>query len=68
MAYMTIDELKKELHIGNSTAYTLVKIRSFPSINISGRWLIDAGKLQKWLENLQKLPDKGASALRCYHD
>ena len=63
MAYITIDELKSELHIGNSTAYRLVKIRSFPAINISGRWLIDSDRLQQWLLNLQKLPDKGASIL-----
>lgn len=63
MSYMTIDELKASLHIGNSTAYRLCKIRSFPSINISGRWLIDADRLQVWLQNLQKLPDKGASIL-----
>lgn len=61
--YLTIDDLKRELHVGNSTAYRLVKIRSFPSINLSGRWLIDGEKLQVWLANLQKLPDKGASTL-----
>ena len=63
MMYLTIDELKRELHIGNSTAYRLCKIKSFPSINISGRWLIDSDRLAKWLENLQKLPDKGTSVL-----
>ena len=63
MSYMTIDELKKELRIGNSSAYRLVKIRSFPSINLSGRWLIDAERLQIWLQNIQKLQDKGASVL-----
>lgn len=61
--YLTIDELKRELHIGNSTAYRLCRIKSFPAINISGRWLIDAERLQTWLQNLQKLPDKGASIL-----
>lgn len=64
MAYITIDGLKSELHIGNSTAYRLVKLKSFPAINISGRWLIDSDRLQTWLQNLQKLPDKGTSVLR----
>ena len=63
MAYMTIEDLKAELRIGNTTAYQLVKIRSFPAINLSGRWLIDADRLHQWMANLQKLPDKGASVL-----
>lgn len=63
MSYMTIDELKTALRIGNSTAYRLCRIKSFPAINLSGRWLIDGEKLQVWLANLQKLPDKGASIL-----
>lgn len=61
--YMTIDDLKAELHIGNSTAYRLVRIRSFPAINLSGRWLIDRDRLQAWLANLQRLPGKGKSLL-----
>ena len=63
MYNMTIDDLKRELHIGNSTAYRLVRIRSFPSISLSGRWLIDRDRLGQWLANLQRLPDKGKSLL-----
>lgn len=64
MKYLTIEELKTELHVGNSTAYRLCRIRSFPAFNISGRWLIDADKLQQWLVSLQQFPDKGKSILR----
>lgn len=64
MAYLTINDLKTLLHIGNSAAYKLVQIKSFPAFRVgSGQWLIDSTKLEVWLGNLQKMPDKGTSIL-----
>lgn len=64
MDYLTIAELKRALRIGNSTAYRLCKMRSFPAICLSGRWLISRPGLYEWLKKLQNQPDKGASVLR----
>jgi len=61
--YMTIAELKAELHIGNSAAYRLCKIKSFPAIYLSGRWLINRERYRAWMARLEKLPDRGASVI-----
>lgn len=61
--YLTIADLKARLHVGNSTAYRLCRLRSFPAFCLSGRWLIDAEKLEEWLTKLQKHPDKGKHCL-----
>ena len=60
--YLTIEELKTVLHIGNSRAYALVRTRGFPSFRLGeGQWLIDPAGLQEWIKKVQKCPDKGAS-------
>lgn len=60
--YMTIQDLKEALHIGDEKAYRLVKSRGFPSFRIgSSQWLIDPVGLQEWIRKIQKSPDKGSS-------
>ena len=61
--YLTIADLKRTLRIGNSAAYRLCKTRSFPSIYLSGKWLISRPGLEEWLIKVSKMPDKGASVL-----
>ena len=57
--YMTINELKKTLHIGNDKAYKLCGTRGFPAFRIGeGQWLIDSKKLDKWVDDILNTPDK----------
>ena len=55
---MTINDVKKELHIGNDKAYRLFKTKSFPSFRLDGKYLIERENFHKWLADIQKLPDK----------
>lgn len=58
--YLTIEDLKKLFHIGNSKAYKLCETVGFPAFRIgeSGRWLIDPDKLDLWIAKIYKTKDK----------
>jgi excisionase family DNA binding protein len=42
---MKVSELREYLHLNTATAYELVKQRSFPSIKIGNKYLVNADKL-----------------------
>lgn len=59
MEYLTIEDLKKTFHIGNTKAYKLCETRGFPSFRIGeGQWLIDPKGLDEWVQKLQKTATK----------
>ena len=47
----TMSELQVILKIGNNTAYKLVKLNGFPSIQIGKKILIPKSELNEWLKN-----------------
>ena len=55
---LTVADVKKHLHIGNDKAYALFKQKSFPSFQFDGKYLVKRDDFEKWLSNIQKLPDK----------
>ena len=60
--YLTVEQLKKLLHIGNDKAYKLCAKKGFPSFRIGeGQWLIDAKRLDDWIGKLQKTNTKSVS-------
>ena len=60
--YLTVEDLKKILHIGNDKAYKLCGMRGFPAFRIGeGQWLIDPNGLQEWVGKLQKTNTKTVS-------
>lgn len=46
---LTVKDLQTELGIGRDSAYALVHNKSFPSIKIGGRYLVEKEALQHWL-------------------
>lgn len=50
---MKVSEFRDYLHISTAKAYELVKQRSFPSIKIGNKYLVNADKLPEWLEKQQ---------------
>jgi len=53
MELYTMSELQTQLHIGKNTAYKLVKMKGFPSIQIGKKILVPKEGLDKWLrENM----------------
>ena len=55
---LTVADVKQHLHIGNKKAYALFKQKSFPSFKLDGRHLVRRDEFEKWLNNIQKLPDR----------
>lgn len=47
--FMKVSELREYLHINNAEAYRLVKQRSFPSIKMGNKYLINKDRLPEWL-------------------
>ena len=47
----TMSELQTILKIGKNTAYKLVKLKGFPSIQIGKKILISKNELNEWLKN-----------------
>lgn len=48
---LTVKELMKELKVGRSTAYKLVRTKGFPVSKAGKTILIPYAKLIEWLEN-----------------
>lgn len=46
---LTIKDIQTHLHIGRDTAYSLVKLSTFPSIKIGRTYLIPLAEYRKWL-------------------
>jgi excisionase family DNA binding protein len=46
----TFKELCQCLDISETTGYTLVRRRDFPSVKIGGQYRIMGSKLEEWLE------------------
>lgn len=55
---MTVADVQKELRIGKDKAYSLFKMKSFPSFRFDGRYLVTSEDFAEWLRRIQKLPDK----------
>lgn len=55
---MTVADVQKELRIGKDKAYSLFKMKSFPSFRFDGRYLVTAEDFAEWLCKIKKLPDK----------
>ena len=55
---LTVADVKMHLHIGNDKAYALFKQKSFPSFKFDGKYLVRRDEFEKWLNNIQKLPDR----------
>lgn len=55
---MTVADVQKVLHIGKDKAYRLFKQKSFPSFRFDGRYLVTEKDFERWMERIQKLPDK----------
>ena len=52
---MTVEDLKKTLHIGNNKAYKLCEYPGFPAFRIGdGQWLINKEKFDEWLAKINK--------------
>ena len=47
----SMKELQQIMHIGKNTAYKLVKLKGFPSIQIGKKILIPKSELNEWLKN-----------------
>lgn len=56
--FLTVDDVKNCLGIGNDKAYALFKQKSFPSIRINRKHLIEKNKFMNWLDTVSKLPNK----------
>lgn len=48
---LTIEEASKLLNIGKNNLYTLINEGQIPVVKTSGKFLIIADKLDKWIEN-----------------
>ena len=46
---LTINDIRNHLGIGRDTAYSLVKLSTFPSIKIGRTYLIPLSEYKKWL-------------------
>lgn len=55
---MTVADVQKELRIGKDKAYSLFKMKSFPSFRFDGRYLVTSEDFAEWLSKIKKLPDK----------
>lgn len=53
--FMKVAEFREYLHISNKEAYRLVKLRSFPSVKIGNKYLINKDRLPKWLAKQELL-------------
>ena len=52
---ITVDEMAKQLGIGLTNAYRLVKDKSFyPAKKICGRYVVSCEQLNKWLNEQDK--------------
>ena len=47
----SMKELQQIMHIGKNTAYKLVKLKGFPTIQIGNKILVPHNQLCKWIEN-----------------
>ena len=47
--YMTPEMVSEALHIGMTKTYKLFKMKGFPSVRISRKWLVEADDLKKFL-------------------
>lgn len=53
-----VKQLCEYLDISETTAYSLVRRRDFPSVKIGGQYRILFDKLQEWLEKKSKSEKK----------
>ncbi len=51
---LTVDELMKVMRIGRNKAYSLIREKGFPVMNIGGRRLIPKKALQEWIDGYNK--------------
>lgn len=52
---MTVEDLKKTLHIGNTKAYRLCEYPGFPAFRVgNGPWLINKEEFDNWLSKVNK--------------
>ncbi len=51
---ITPKEVKEYLKCNNTTLYSLLKQRTFPSFRIGKRYFIEEDKFIKWMENKEK--------------
>lgn len=58
--YLTVEDLKRILHIGNDKAYKLCETRGFPAFRLGegSRWLIDPHGLEEWVKKVLKTSTK----------
>ena len=50
--FITPNELKKLLHIGNTTLYKLLAMNGFPAFKLQNRWLINKGEMIEFFRKL----------------
>lgn len=50
---LTAKELAGRLQIGRDKAYALIKLSSFPAIQIGSRYIVTEQALDEWLKNNQ---------------
>ena len=55
MKKITIQQMAKNLHIGLTKAYQLIKQPGFPVVKIGRKYLVDSEKLEKWLKNANEI-------------
>lgn len=48
--FISVQEFRDYMQIGNERAYNLVKMRSFPSIKIGNKFYVNKDELPKWFE------------------
>ena len=51
---ISVEELKKELGIGTSLAYKLIRTPGFPAVRVGRRILVSRAGLDRWLEDNEK--------------
>ena len=49
MKILNVRDVQETLKIGRDAAYSLMHSRSFPSIKLGGRYLVEEAALEEWL-------------------
>lgn len=55
---LNVADVQNILGISKNKAYRLFKMKSFPSIQFDGKYMITSKEFERWLERIQKLPGK----------
>ena len=53
---MTLEETAKYLKIGKSTLYKMAREGKIPAVKIANQWRFRKEDIDKWLEDIRKIP------------